>query len=116
MKGTVIDTHFSDRDRMGRLMTFMARQLRDGITDSVLGIGIDEGTSLVVNPDGIAQVMGEGAVYFVLGDHIPEECEPQTPLTFSNYKIWKRENGEKFDLKHLPSRGYRRASVNDGIV
>lgn len=116
MNGTIIDTHFSDRDRMGRLMTFMARQLRDGIADNVLGIGIDEGTSLVVNRNGIAQVMGEGAVYFVLADHIPEDCEPQTPLTFSDYKIWKRENGEEFDLKNLPSRGYRRASVQEGIV
>ena len=76
-ENTLIDTHFYERDRMGRAMTFVARQLRDGIMDSALAIAIDEGTSLVIDPNGLAQVIGEGSIYFVLGDHIPEVCEPK---------------------------------------
>ncbi|NER03546.1 MAG: type 1 glutamine amidotransferase-like domain-containing protein, partial [Okeania sp. SIO3C4] len=72
-RGTVIDTHFYERDRMGRLMTFVARLLRDGISDTALGIGIDEDTSLIVDKSGLAKVVGNGSVYFVLGDHLPEE-------------------------------------------
>ena len=89
LQSTVIDTHFYERDRMGRLMTFVARLLRDGRSSDALGIGIDEGTSLIVDQNGLATVVGDNFVYFVLGDHLPKKCEPQKPLTFRNFKIWK---------------------------
>ncbi|WP_293071128.1 cyanophycinase [Okeania sp. SIO2B3] len=113
-QGTVIDTHFYERDRMGRLMTFVARLLRDGISDTALGIGIDEDTSLIVDKSGLAKVVGNGFVYFVLGDHLPEKCQPQTPLTFSGFKIWKKENGETFDLNHRLSTADYQVSVENG--
>ncbi len=104
LNDTLVDTHFYQRDRMGRLMTFIARQLRDGIADSVLAIGVDEETSVVVDKEGMAKVMTDedsgGFAYFVLGDHMPEKCEPQKTLTFSNYKIWKLRSGETFNLKN----------------
>ena len=116
MNGTLADTHFDKRDRMGRTMTFIARQIRDGIADSALGIAVGEQTSVVVDKNGVAQVMGKGPAYFVLGDHMPEVCEPQTPLTFSNYKIWKVESGSTFDLKNRPTTGYYVRSVNKGRI
>jgi cyanophycinase len=116
LEGTVIDTHFLERDRMGRLMTFIARQLRDGMTRSAWGIGIEENTSVVVDKNGIARVMGDGPVYFILGDHLPEVCEPQTNLTFSDYKIWRVESGDTFDLNNRPTTGYYLRSANDGRI
>lgn len=116
MKGTIADTHFDKRDRMGRTMTFIARQIRDGIADSALGIAVDEQTSVVVDKNGLARVMGKGPAYFVVGDHMPEVCEPQTPLTFSNYKIWNVESGSTFDLKNRPTTGYYLRSVNKGRI
>jgi cyanophycinase len=114
MKNTIVDTHFDKRERMGRLMTFIARQIRDGEADSALGIALSEETSLIVDKNGLAKVMGKGPVYFVLGDHTPEVCEPQTPLTFSNYKIWKVRSDETFNLKNRPTTGYYQVSVNQG--
>lgn len=116
LRGTLADTHFDQRDRMGRTMTFIARQIRDGIADSVLGVAVDEQTSVVVDKNGLARVMGKGPAYFVLGDHMPEVCEPQTPLSFSNYKIWKVENGRTFDLKTRPTKGYYLRSINNGRI
>ncbi len=116
LRGTIADTHFDKRDRMGRLMTFVARQIRDGVTDNALAIAVDEDTSVVLDKNGLAQVMGQGPAYFVLGDHLPEVCEPQTPLTFSNYKIWKVESGRPFDLKNLPTTGYYLRIVNKGRI
>ena len=75
---TIVDTHFFQRNRMGRAMTFLARLLRDGISDRALAIGIDEGTSLVIDREGMAEVMSnqtKGSVYFILGDRQPEVCE-----------------------------------------
>ena len=114
LENTVIDTHFSQRDRMGRLMTFLARLIRDGETSSALGIGIDEETSLIVDQTGLAQVMGKGSVYFVLAEHFPERCEPQTSLIFKNYKVWRKRPGEHFNLAHLSQQDYQLISVNKG--
>ncbi|MGQ4648799.1 Type 1 glutamine amidotransferase-like domain-containing protein [Lyngbya aestuarii] len=116
LEPVIIDTHFDTSHRMGRLMTFIARKLKEDQAASVLGIGIDEGTSVVVDSKGLAQVQGEGKTYFVLGDHKPEECEPGVPLTFSDYKIWQLGSGETFDLKNLPQNGYSLASVNSGQI
>lgn len=60
--------------------------------------------------------MGKGPAYFVLGDHIPEVCEPQTPLTFFNYKIWRVKSGDTFDLKNRPQTGYYLTSVTNGKI
>ncbi|MBI4785204.1 MAG: Type 1 glutamine amidotransferase-like domain-containing protein [Oscillatoriophycideae cyanobacterium NC_groundwater_1537_Pr4_S-0.65um_50_18] len=116
LKGTIIDTHFDSDDRMGRLMAFVARQIRDGMADEVLGIGISQATSLVVDQNGLAQVMGVGPVYFVLGDHLPEQAEPGQSLTFSNFKIWRVESGQTFDLKNRPTTGYSLRTIDRGQI
>jgi cyanophycinase len=116
LKGTVIDTHFDKRDRMGRLMTFIARQIQDGKSRSVLGIGLSEETSVVVNRYGQAKVMGRGPAYFVLGDRKPEVCEQGRPLTFSNIRIWRIRSGGTFNLKNRPKAGSYIRNVNRGRI
>jgi cyanophycinase len=116
LKGTIVDTHFDRRERMGRIMTFIARQIKDGVSSSVLGIGVSESTSVVVDKNGLVRVLGRGTAYFVLGDHLPEVCEPRSPLTFSNYKIWKVRSGDTFNLKNRPTSGYYLRSVKKGRI
>jgi cyanophycinase len=114
LNGTIVDTHFDSRKRMGRVMAFIARQIKDGISKSALGIAISEETSVVIDRNGLAKVMGRGAAYFVLGDHKPEVCEPRTPLTFSDYKIWRVPRGDTFNLRNRPTSGYYLRSVKRG--
>jgi cyanophycinase len=116
LQTTITDTHFSQRDRMGRLFAFLARQIKDGISQTALGIASNESTSVVVDQAGIATVTGNGngIAYFVLADHLPEVCVPNSPLTFSNYKIWKVAQGQTFDLQNRPSTGFYIISVNNG--
>jgi cyanophycinase len=57
---TVIDTHFSERGRHGRLLTAIAHY------PQTLGLGIDERTAIVVQNGGF-KVIGEGAVTVVDG-------------------------------------------------
>ncbi|MDH6059380.1 Type 1 glutamine amidotransferase-like domain-containing protein [Chrysosporum bergii ANA360D] len=114
LRGTIIDTHFDRRKRMGRIMAFIARQIQDGVSKSVLGIAISEETSIIVDKFGMAKIMGRGAAYFVLGDHPPEVCKPRTPLTYYDYKIWRVPRGDTFNLKNLPTRGYYFRSVKGG--
>lgn len=114
LRGSIIDTHFDERKRMGRVMVFIARQIQDGISSSALGIAISEETSLLVDKYGIAKVMGKGSVYFVFGDHPPEVCKPGQPLTYYDYKIWRVPRGDTFDLNKLPERGYYLRSIKRG--
>lgn len=113
---TLTDSHFVTRDRMGRLMSYLARQIKDGVTTSALGIGVNEVTSVVVDANGLARVMGDGPAYFVLADHVPEVCAARTPLTYSNFKIWKVASGGTFDLQSRPTTGYTTRSVTNGVI
>jgi cyanophycinase len=116
MGGTITDSHFAQRDRMGRTMAFIARQIQDGRAASVLGVAVNEVTSVVVDRNGLATVMGDGPAYFVLGDHFPEVCLARTPLTYSNFKIWKVPAGGTFDLRNRPASGYYLRSVTNGVI
>ncbi|MGH9902989.1 MAG: cyanophycinase, partial [Pyrinomonadaceae bacterium] len=84
LRHTITDTHFVERDRMGRLLAFIARQIKDGKYRSVLGLAVERETAVVVDERGLARVLGKGPAYFVLGDHQPEVCAPGMPLTYSN--------------------------------
>jgi len=59
----IIDQHFAERGRIGRLLGAVAQNPR------VLGIGIDEDTAIVVE-DGAFTVVGSGAVYVVDGTNV----------------------------------------------
>ncbi|HSK75072.1 MAG TPA: Type 1 glutamine amidotransferase-like domain-containing protein [Thermoanaerobaculia bacterium] len=116
LANTITDSHFVPRDRMGRTMAFIARQIKDGKAASALAIAVNEVTSVVVDRNGLATVMGDGPAYFVLGDHMPEVCVAGSPLTFSNYKIWKVPSGGTFDLKNRPTTGFYLRSVTNGVI
>lgn len=113
---TLSDTHFVPRDRMGRLMAFLARQIKDGRAASALGVAVNEVTSVVVDRNGLATVMGDGPAYFVLADHMPEVCVARSPLTFSNFKIWKVATGGTFNLANRPTSGFYTRSVTNGVL
>lgn len=113
---TITDSHFAQRDRMGRTMAFLARQIKDGQASTALAVAVNEVTSVVVDKNGLATVMGNGPAYFVLADHMPEVCQANTPLTYSNFKIWKVLSGQTFDLKNRPASGYYEISVTNGVL
>lgn len=115
-ESVVVDTHFVPRDRMGRTMAFLARQLKDGRASAPLGVAVNEGTSLVVDRFGTGTVMGAGPVFVVLADHQPERCVAGQSLSFSNFKIWKLLPGATFDLANRPACGYYRRSVTNGAI
>lgn len=58
----LFDTHFIERGRFGRMLAFLGKLVSLGYQP--LAIGIDDRTALCISPDGIAEVMGSGAVAF----------------------------------------------------
>jgi cyanophycinase len=73
----VIDQHFSERQRLSRLLTVVAQN------PYLLGIGIDEDTALVVERGVGIEVLGEGAVTIVDGrsmlTNVADIAERDTP-------------------------------------
>jgi cyanophycinase len=114
LEATITDTHFKQRDRMGRLLVFLARTLQDRGMSSVGGIGVSERTTLLVKGDGKAVVMGEGPVYLIRADHPPELCERARPLTYSAFKVWRFGTSESIDLARPPTEGFTTLDVVDG--
>lgn len=58
-KMMVVDQHFRQRDRLGRLMTALAYNPRP------IGVGLDEDTAGFLGPDDVLEVTGSGALTVV---------------------------------------------------
>jgi cyanophycinase-like exopeptidase len=112
-RGLVADAHFAARDRMGRAMAFVARQVQDGHASPATALAVDEGTAVVLDRTSRGAVLGASAAYVVRADHVPEVCRPGRPLTYSGFKVWKIPAGRTMDLARLAD-GYYTVSVVDG--
>lgn len=116
LEGVLTDTHFVPRDRMGRTMAFLARLVQDRFTPQALGVAVNERSSLVIDRNGMARVLGEGPVYMVLADHRPEVCQPGRPLSYLGFKLWRLGPGQTFDLARRPTSGFVLRSVVEGRI
>ena len=114
---TFTDTHFAQRDRLGRLLVFRARSLQTAPPgSSLLGIGVDEKTALLVDRNGLGTVHGTGPVYFIRGSAPAEILRPETPLTWCGLQVWTVRAGETFDLANRPVTGGSWMDVNEGVI
>ena len=95
LPGVIIDQHFAQRGRIGRLLGAVAQNPR------VLGIGIDEDTAIVVQNDAFS-VIGAGAVYIVDGSKVTRsniaEGEPDKALLMCDVTLHVLSKGARFDL------------------
>ena len=116
LAATITDTHFKERNRMGRTLVFLARALHDYNLPRVDALGVDEDTSVVVDPEGRGHVYGGGAAYLVVADHPAEVLERGKPLTYRGYSIWKFPAGSTIDLAHRPVNDGRTIDVINGVL
>lgn len=98
MWSVITDSHFRERDRMGRLISFLARLVEDDWTSEAFGIGIDEGTAVLIDQDGYASLRGKGAAYFLRTPGRPEQCEPDTPLIYRDMAVYRITSSGSFDM------------------
>ena len=96
ISNVIIDQHFAQRGRIGRLLAGIAQN------PEVLGIGIDENTAIIVEKSGIVEVIGEGAVYFIDGSTITytnvSELYRDEILSMHNVRLHILTDGNKFNL------------------
>jgi cyanophycinase len=107
--GVIIDQHFMERGRIGRLLGAVAQNPKN------LGIGIDEQTAIVVERGNGFYVLGSGAVYVIDGtevtySNVAEEDLKKT-LSIYNVTVHMLSQGDRFDLiKRLPRQMTGRAA------
>lgn len=115
MQNVITDTHYDQRDRAGRHITFLAR-LSQQHNVQMRGVAANEYNAVAVDENGIASAFGEwpeyplDVVYFLRtncqSDFLPEVIEDGTPLTWTRggaavkaYKMPGTPTGEfTFDL------------------
>ncbi|HEX8267148.1 MAG TPA: cyanophycinase [Pyrinomonadaceae bacterium] len=93
--GCMIDTHFSQRGRHGRLLTAVAHYPQD------MGIGLDENTAMIVDK-GEMRVMGTGAVTIIDAGGMTYANTPYIEkgqnLALADVRVHVVCEGEKFNL------------------
>ena len=95
LQNVIVDQHFAERGRIGRLLAAVAQNPR------ILGIGIDENTAVIVRRNRLC-VVGEGGVHMVDGrgvtyTNLTEEERDRT-LSVFDAKLHLLSQGDEFDL------------------
>ena len=96
IRNVIIDQHFAERGRIGRLLGAVAHNPR------ILGIGIDEDSAIIVEGDRFT-VIGSGAVTIVDAEHVSysniAEAKPKRVLSIHGVTLHALSAGDEFDLK-----------------
>jgi len=119
LRATLTDSHFAKRDRMGRSLVFLARIMQDGWSDSPREIAVDEGSAVLLEPDGEAVIVGPGkGAFFIQPSAKPTVCREKTPLTLAKVSVYHAPRGSRFDVATWQgSRGVSYSlSVEEGVI
>jgi cyanophycinase len=118
LAATITDSHFTQRDRLGRLLTFMSRILTDGWAPVVRGVGIDEATAVLLDAGGQGRVIGSGHASFIrMAPSDVVTCAPATPVSTGVVRVDVLGKGQSFDFTNWTSPSPPTwAQINDGIL
>lgn len=90
LPNAIIDQHFSERRRLARLVSFVAS------TPSLIGIGVDEDTALIISRLRSVEVVGAGGVTVVDARRLPHpvnDADPEQLLQLPEIEIHLLPNG-----------------------
>jgi len=74
LENTITDTHFSEREREGRLLSFLAR-MNNELGERSFGIACDEYTAVCIDSTGLGAVYGEWPEYDDYAFFVQMNCE-----------------------------------------
>jgi len=97
LTNAIIDQHFSERERFGRLLTAVL------FNASMLGFGIDENTAFALEPDERCTVIGKGTVTVIDGSELVDTdlhgLEDDRSAAFTGLRVHALRAGWVFDMK-----------------
>ncbi len=101
LSNVVTDTHFAKRDRLGRLIVFVARAAQEKGQSDIVGIGVDEDTALCVEADGRGRVysLNDGYAWLVMPRHTANRLSNGEPLNFGAIPVTGVGEGSRLHLE-----------------
>lgn len=96
ISNVIIDQHFRQRDRIGRLLSLVASN------PGLLGIGIDEDTAAIIEPDNTLRVIGRHSVTLVDGSHMKSDIfqvKRYGEITISDARLHVLGAGRRFSME-----------------
>ncbi|WP_316792826.1 cyanophycinase [Pedobacter frigoris] len=94
--GVIVDTHFVQRGRIGRLLYAVASN------PGILGIGLGEDTGLYISGGNVMEAIGSGMVILVDGRHMADtnltDVEMGQPVSIKNMVVHVMCDGDTYDL------------------
>jgi cyanophycinase len=96
ISNVIIDQHFRQRDRIGRLLALVASN------PGLLGVGIDEDTAAIIDEHGVIEVIGRHSLTIVDGSEIFSDIfqvKAYGEITVSNARLHLLTPGRRFDMK-----------------
>ena len=112
LPGVIVDQHFTQRNRYGRLLAMVAG------SPSQLGIGVDEDTAAIIDGHGVMEVVGRGAVTVVDGSNVTADAwsaKRTAPLLVSGAILHSLPAGTVFDLRNRVLVGTPIADEDPGL-
>ncbi|WP_102789573.1 cyanophycinase [Stenotrophomonas bentonitica] len=100
LANVVTDTHFGKRDRLGRLIVFVARAAQRSRQQDMVGLGVDEDTALCVEADGTGQVFSRdgGYAWLVMPQRAADRLRGGSPLEFRAIPVTGVGEGSRLHL------------------
>jgi cyanophycinase len=92
----VVDQHFEQRTRLGRLLAVVAQ------SPSLIGLGLDEDTAAIIDANDVLEVVGRGSVTIVDGSDVSTDAHQASghkPMMVSNARLHSLPSGYRFDLR-----------------
>ncbi|MGF7042179.1 cyanophycinase [Mucilaginibacter lappiensis] len=109
----IVDTHFVQRGRIGRLMYAVATN------PGILGIGLGEDTGLLVTEGSMMEAIGSGLIILVDGRNIVAtniyDVEIGSPVSIDNLKVHVMSIFDKYDLAQHRLIIKKTVKVEDGV-
>ena len=98
IEDVIVDQHFDQRGRYGRLMSMVAT------SPNLLGMGIDENTAAEIRDGTVLSVIGAGAIFVVNARNAitdAPDARRGAPLLVSGAVVHTLPTGSTFDLHHV---------------
>ncbi|MEK7485574.1 MAG: cyanophycinase [Planctomycetota bacterium] len=100
LPNALVDTHYTQRGRMGRMIGILAKATTDSGNHKILAIGIEQKTGIWIH-QGIAEVIGFGEVSWIQETE-KTRCVRKlgSPLIYTDLRLDRLTHGKKYDFSH----------------
>ena len=94
----VIDQHFRQRDRIGRLLSAVS------LNPFAIGVGLDEDTAVFINPDNVFEVVGSGGATVIDPTNLDyssmDSARPGQAVSLIGLTLHVLAEGAKYDIEN----------------